>query len=103
MNNITYSLEEMVAMRNQFPHLGSYEAWKAAGCPYPAQNWPDDPPQPATPQQHQPISHPANIVALPAETLLALPLRGRAGSSRGSRNVLNRQSRKANGRYRDGH
>lgn len=98
----TYTCEEMAVMRGRYPDLDSYEAWKAAGCPTPATNWPDDPPQPKPVQQHKPVSHPANVVALSTEMLLALPVRGRSGA-RGSRNVLNRQAIKSPRRYQDGH
>jgi hypothetical protein len=36
------SSEEMKAMRDRYPHLNDYEAWKAAGCPQPVRDWPGD-------------------------------------------------------------
>lgn len=96
----TYTCEEMAEMRGRYPDLDAYEAWKAAGCPIPATNWPDDPPQLKPTQAHKPLYHPANI-PLTADVLLALPLRGRS-TSRGSGNVLNRQAIKSARRYRDG-
>lgn len=111
MNTTYFSAEDMAAMRSLYPDLDSYESWKAAGCPFPAQNWPDDPPQIPKPspaeQQHTPRFHPANTVVSTGVILALMGGRGRTsgsgrGRGRGSRNVLNRQSRKANGRYRDG-
>lgn len=108
MNTPYFSAEDMAAMRSLYPNLDAYESWKAAGCPFPAQNWPDDPPKPQpTPseQPHTPRFHPANTALSTDVTLALLGGRGRtsgAGRGRGSRNVVNRQSRKGNSRYRDG-
>jgi len=35
--------EQMVELRDAYPHLDSYKSWVAAGKPKPVQLWPNDP------------------------------------------------------------